>query len=949
MHVSEYLLGYPYLKAKHDLIRTEYAAASEHQRNQQVTLAVLLDYAVRKIPFYRERLGDLAGRISQENALERLQAFPLMTKEDIRAHLPSLYRNTALRGIHVKTGGSSGDCLPFVSDRFVTRQREKAFIWNQWARVGYRPGDSLASFRGNVPRSGQLFDRDTLFNTFVFSPFDITNERIESLVSAVNQIKPVFLHAYPSTIFQIARLMEEHRLKVSFPPRAILCGSERLFDYQRKYIESFFESPVYSWYGHSECAVLGGGCEVSNHYHIYPQYGYLELLPADIGDETGSPLYEIVATGFNNWVMPFIRYKTADFALKAENGCSCGRHYPLLKTIVGRSQEFLVGRDDVLYSVTVLTSQFEKTPFIGEFLFTQKRPGEATLSIVASDRPVVDVLNQIVSNIRQLTQGRLHLEIELVALLPKTAIGKRVYVQQHLDLSKYLGDGVRPPESAGQPSNGERTPQLLTSFKIDKKPRPENPVSRSVVSHRDILKFHHVKTAIAKHIVRLPNRINFAFMSVNRDPSRILGKEYAKYRRMLEANYEHYDAGEQLLASVNTAIGHIPYYRHRYGGGRIASLEEFEKEVGFIDKGVILENFGDFIRPDIDGRDYDLGTTGGTSGKSMQLIAHKGRFVVEMATMHSLWERAGYRFDVRAVIRNHKLPDDTDYIINPITREVIFDGFRLNPRYFETIYKVIRQHNIRFVHCYPSHAYEFGLFLMNRNLDASFITAFLSGSENIFDYERQLIQDRLGIRFYNWYGHSEKLVLAGYCGRTNDYHIEPTYGYFELVDEKGAVIRTPGQFGEIVGTGFHNPGMIFIRYRTGDYAEYVGDRCSACGRRVPVIRNIRGRWNGNRLYNADGTFVTSTALNLHSDLQCFINGLQYIQERKGEVRILIVKSPDCRNEHESALYHHFRERFAPATVIRIEYVHKLLSHPNGKFVQVISTVNNPDLRLSQFY
>lgn len=468
-------------------------------------------------------------------------------------------------------------------------------------------------------------------------------------------------------------------------------------------------------------------------------------------------------------------------------------------------------------------------------------------------------------------------------------------------------------------------------------------------SLQDKIELHNMKRSIFKNIIHLPNRVNFAIMSVNHEPSKMFGKEYKKYKRMLAANYDNYDAQEQLLASVNTAIEQIPFYRRRYGTRMISSLREFEKEIGFIDKDVILNNFDDFIHPDINSKDYDFGTTGGTSGKPLRLIAHKSRFVVEMATMHSLWERAGYQFDVRAVIRNHRLSRHTDYVVNPVTREVIFDGFRLNPNYLETIYKVIQKHKIRFIHCYPSHAYEFALFLKRRELDASFIKAFLSGSENVFDYEVHLIQNRLGIRFYNWYGHSEKLVLAGYCEKTNDYHIEPTYGYFELVDENNAVIRTPGKFGEIVGTSFHNPGMILIRYRTGDYAEYVGDRCSACGRKVPIIRNIRGRWSGQKLFNGDGTYVTTTALNLHSDLQSCTNGFQYVQERKGEVKILIVKSADYRAEHERALYLHFRERFAPTTVVKIEYVDKLHNHPKGKFVQVISTVNNPDLPLSQFY
>jgi phenylacetate-CoA ligase len=277
-------------------------------------------------------------------------------------------------------------------------------------------------------------------------------------------------------------------------------------------------------------------------------------------------------------------------------------------------------------------------------------------------------------------------------------------------------------------------------------------------------------------------------------------------------------------------------------------------------------------------------------------------------------------------------------MVNPITREVVFDGFRLDDEYFAVIYRVLRALRIRFIHCYPSTACEFATFLLRKELDVSFISAFLSGSENIFDYQLDLIQGRLGIRFYNWYGHSEKLVLAGYCERTNDYHVEPGYGYFELINEKGHVIKEPGQTGEIVGTSFHNPGMPFIRYRTGDVAEFVSDNCPACNRHVPIIRNIKGRWSGDRIYNADGTFVTTTALNLHGDLYSVINGLQYVQERKGKLEVLIVKSNEYKPQHEKALYDQFRRKLKPDTEVTIHNVEQLRRMPNGKIVHLISSV-----------
>jgi phenylacetate-CoA ligase len=437
----------------------------------------------------------------------------------------------------------------------------------------------------------------------------------------------------------------------------------------------------------------------------------------------------------------------------------------------------------------------------------------------------------------------------------------------------------------------------------------------------------------------LPNWVNAFLVGANSDPARIYGPRYAAYRKMLRSRASDDNPQSALTASVNAALGSVPYYRDRYGSRPVSSFEEFRERIGFIDREIVMAAKDRFLAEGVDLSSYDTVTTGGTSGKPLRFMAPRNRYVVEMATMHTLWERAGYRFDLRGVIRNHRLHDKEIYRINPITREVIFDGFRLCDEYFAQIYGIINRLGIRFIHCYPSTAYEFATFLKRKHLDASRITAFLSGSENIFDYQLDLIQTQLRIRFYNWYGHSEKLVLAGYCMGTDIYHVEPTYGYFELVDERGIAVKEPGGSGEIVGSALHNPGMPLIRYRTGDYAELVGHHCPACGRAVPLLRNIRGRWSGDRIYHADGTFVTTTALNLHNELYSVVNGFQYLQERKGELTVLIVKGPEFSERHHAALMDHFSRKLKPDARVEIKYVERLLRNPNGKFMHLMSKID----------
>lgn len=412
----------------------------------------------------------------------------------------------------------------------------------------------------------------------------------------------------------------------------------------------------------------------------------------------------------------------------------------------------------------------------------------------------------------------------------------------------------------------------------------------------------------------------------------LLGYKYVNYRsnRILQ-NYRSYDASRNLLEVVNQAVKTIPYYQRQYKT-TVTSLNEFDNAINFIDKKTVMEQWDDFVLPGVSGRDIVTGTTSGTSGKPLKLILPKDRYVFELSTIYSMWKNVGWTGQIRAVIRNDHLKSGQTFRVNFLKKEIIFDGFRTTPDYYFEIHRILRKFNVGYIHAYPSSAYQFAAFLEREKLDVSFIKAFLCGSEALLPEHTELIKNRLGINIYHWYGHSEKLVLGGYCANSDLIHIEPTYGYFELIDEDGKVITEVGKRGEIVGTTLHNPYMPLIRYRTGDYAEYAGDYCEKCKRHLPLIKNITGRWDINRIYLNDGTYVSITALNLHNELYSFIDGLQYVQREKGKLEILVIRGQGYNDSIEKRFKEHFAVSFDNKCDFSIKYTSALEKEPNGKFL-----------------
>jgi phenylacetate-CoA ligase len=214
------------------------------------------------------------------------------------------------------------------------------------------------------------------------------------------------------------------------------------------------------------------------------------------------------------------------------------------------------------------------------------------------------------------------------------------------------------------------------------------------------------------------------------------------------------------------------------------------------------------------------------------------------------------------------------------------------------------------------------------------IRGIIAESEIVYPEQRRFVEDVFHCRYFSCYGHSEKLVLAAECEHSTNYHVWPTYGYFELLDEDGRPVATPGQRGEIVGTGFINTVSPFIRYRTGDFATYVDDRCVECGRYHPLIRDIRGHRIQELLVLADGSSVSWTALNVHDDTFRHVRRFQFYQERPGEAVLRVIPTAAFGGEDPLRIVEQVKHKLGDRLKITVERVEAISLSPRGKAIYV---------------
>ena len=262
---------------------------------------------------------------------------------------------------------------------------------------------------------------------------------------------------------------------------------------------------------------------------------------------------------------------------------------------------------------------------------------------------------------------------------------------------------------------------------------------------------------VKKELPKWPTWINRIIFHLNIFGNKVYGKGYEKTLKEIEQLCPE----EKLCEIVNFAIKNVPYYRNKYGNLQIKSIKEFEEKIAFIDKDEVMAHWEDFLVDNIDWSKCNTGTTGGTSGKPLKLVTPTNRYLREAVFVNKYRGKSGWSMGAsRAMMRNHRLPKNKKYQINPITKDFIFDAFRINEEYAVDIYNVMKKNNIRFIHAYPSAVCQFLHLCKSKNLDLSFIDAVLLSSEAVTEDQSWFITETCGLKLSYTYGHSEKLIFA---------------------------------------------------------------------------------------------------------------------------------------------------------------------------------------------
>ena len=435
------LLGAHFRRQRSFIERAQWWSAERSREYQTLRLRELCTHASQRSPYYRELFQAAHFDPRDLRGPEDLDGIPLLDRETLRDRLAELCATNVVAGNvdYVSTGGSTGGPLWF----YINSERSSfdyAHLTAGWARVGFTLGTPLAVLRGRVIQpdaDGLYHEYDPLLRHHYYSSFHLNSDKLARDVRHIRSIGPCFIHAYPSSVAALERYMRSAGEPPLVNLRGVLVESEAVFDEDRERAKATLGCPYFSSYGLTEKVVAAAACEQSDAYHVWPTYGYLELL-----DEAGRRITtpgergEIVGTGFVNTAVPFIRYRTGDYATLAGHSCpQCRREHVLLTDIRGRRpQEWLVAADGALISWTALNMHDDTFRNVLRFQFEQHSAGRATLKIVPSEHFGRADADRILHNLNRKLDGAVTLEIAIVDTIRLSDAGKTIYIDQRLPI-----------------------------------------------------------------------------------------------------------------------------------------------------------------------------------------------------------------------------------------------------------------------------------------------------------------------------------------------------------------------------------------------------------------------------------------------------------------------------------------------------------------------------------
>ncbi len=329
------------------------------QALQHTRLFKTVEHVFHNVPFYHQRLKEAGIKPEDIRTLDDIRRIPFTTKDELRDHYPYGLLAVPFEKV-VRIHASSGTTgKPTV----VPYSRKDLDNWSELV--------------ARVLVSGGISEKDVIQIAFGYGLFTggfglhygaekvgaavipISSGNTQRQMQIMQDFKTTALVCTPSYALHIGEIVHEMNIDLdSLPLQYGLFGGEPWTEKMREQIQNNLGIIATDNYGLSEVMGPGvaGECLIRHGLHIFEDHFLAEIIDPNTGDpippgEEG----ELVITTITKEAMPVLRYRTRDITRLIPEPCPCGRTFPRMEKVLGRTDDMLIIR-----GVNIYPSQVEE-------------------------------------------------------------------------------------------------------------------------------------------------------------------------------------------------------------------------------------------------------------------------------------------------------------------------------------------------------------------------------------------------------------------------------------------------------------------------------------------------------------------------------------------------------------------------------------------------------------
>ncbi len=238
--------------------------------------------------------------------------------------------------------------------------------------------------------------------------------------------------------------------------------------------------------------------------------------------------------------------------------------------------------------------------------------------------------------------------------------------------------------------------------------------------------------------------------------------------------------------------------------------------------------------------------TSGSSGDPFIFAKDKSCHALTWASVIYRFGWFGVDFNSSYQARFYGIP--LDFIGNKkellkdwLSRRYRFSVFNLSDTILENYLIVFKTKKFDYINGYTSSIVLFAKFLQKKNVILKDVCPTLKvcmvTSEMLFDNDKVLLENQLGIPIVNEYGASE-LDLIAFQNGDGEWQVNSETLFVEIIDDNNTILPY-GCEGRVVITSLYNKAHPFIRYDIGD----IGILDEKSTFKKPILKKLIGRTN----------------------------------------------------------------------------------------------------------